>query len=106
EASRTSIIARAAEQLDTVRQLAAEATDELRAIMVGLRPADLAGDGVDVALRKQAELLDRAHGAAVRFRGGPVPRLAPDREEALYRVAQEAMHNALRHGTPDRVDLK
>jgi signal transduction histidine kinase len=96
----------AAAQLDTVRQLAAEATEELRAIMVGLRPADLAGDGIDVALRKQAELLDRAHGAQVRFRGCPVPRLTPVREEAVYRIAQEALHNALRHGTPSRVDIE
>ena len=57
----------AAKQLDTVRGLAAEATEELRAIMVGLRPADLAGDGLATALRKQAELLDRVHTATVRF---------------------------------------
>ena len=58
-----------------MRRLAAEATDELRAIVVGLRPTDLAGDGLDVALRKQVELLDRVHEPAVRFAGGPVPRL-------------------------------
>ena len=92
--------------MDTVRQLAREATDELRAITVGLRPADLAGDGLATALRKQAELLDRAHGAQVTFAGCPVPRLRPDREEAVYRVAQEALHNALRHGAPARVRVQ
>lgn len=92
--------------LATVRQLAAEVTEELRAIMVGLRPADLHGDGLAAALRKQAELLDRAHGAAVRFHGTPPRRLPSDREEALYRVAQEAVHNALRHGTPTTVDIE
>jgi signal transduction histidine kinase len=96
---------RAAEQLDTVRQLAAEATDELRAIVVGLRPPDLAGDGLHVALRKQAELLDRVHGAQVRFHGCPVPRLPASREEAVYRIAQEAVHNALRHAEPRHVDI-
>jgi signal transduction histidine kinase len=96
----------AAAHLDTVRQLASEATDELRAVMVGLRPADLHGDGLAPALRKQAELLDRAHGAQVRFRGPGVPRLAADREEAVYRVAQEALHNALRHGAPSTVDIE
>jgi signal transduction histidine kinase len=89
--------ARAVSELDTVRRLAAEATDELRAIVVGLRPVDLAGDGLDVALRKQAELLDRVHRPAVKFTGGPVPRLPAAREEAAYRIAQEALHNALRH---------
>lgn len=98
--------ARAADHLATVRQLAAEATNELRTIVVGLRPPDLAGDGLHVALRKQAELLDRVQGAQVRFRGCPVPRLPGGREEAVYRIAQEAVHNALRHGEPRLVDIE
>lgn len=97
--------ARAAGELDTVRRLAAEATAELRAIVVGLRPADLAGDGLDVALRKQADLLDRVHRPAVTFTGDPIPRLPAAREEAVYRIAQEALHNALRHGVPARVGV-
>lgn len=97
--------ARAATELDTVRRLAAEATEELRTIVVGLRPVDLAGDGLDVALRKQADLLDRVHQPAVRFTGGPVPRLPAGHEEAAYRIAQEALHNALRHGTPKLVTV-
>jgi signal transduction histidine kinase len=91
--------------LATVSRLASEATDELRAIMVGLGPADLAGDGIAVALRKQAELLDRAHAATVRFHADPVPRLSTAREEMVYRVAQEAVHNALRHGDPGLVAI-
>jgi signal transduction histidine kinase len=97
--------ARAASELDTVRRLAAEATDELRAIVVGLRPADLAGDGLDAALRKQVELLDRVHRPVVTFTGGPAPRLPAAREEAAYRIAQEALHNALRHAAPALVTV-
>jgi signal transduction histidine kinase len=97
--------ARAVIELDTVRRLAAEATEELRAIVVGLRPVDLAGDGLDVALRKQADLLDRVHAPAIRFIGGPVPRLPAAREEAAYRIAQEALHNALRHAAPGLVNV-
>jgi signal transduction histidine kinase len=97
--------ARAVSELDTIRRLAAEATDELRAIVVGLRPVDLAGDGLDVALRKQAELLDRVHRPAVKFSGGPVPRLPAAREEAAYRIAQEALHNALRHAAAGLVTV-
>jgi signal transduction histidine kinase len=96
---------RASSELDTVRRLAAEATEELRAIVVGLRPIDLAGDGLDVALRKQADLLDRVHRPAVKFTGGPLPRLPAAREEAAYRIAQEALHNALRHAAPALVTV-
>ena len=95
--------ARAAAELATVRQLAAEATGELRAVMVGLRPVDLAGDGLDVALRKQADLLDRVHSASVRFTGEPVAGLSAAAQEAAYRIAQEALHNALQHANPTLV---
>jgi signal transduction histidine kinase len=97
---------RAVDELATVRRLAAEVAEELRAIVIGLRPVDLAGDGLDMALRKQAELLDRVHPVAVRFTGDAVPRLTPAREEAAYRIAQEALHNALRHGSPSRVEIR
>jgi len=95
--------ARAAAELATVRELATDATGELRAIMVGLRPVDLAGDGLDVALRKQADLLDRVHRASVRFAGEPVPGMSAAQQEAAFRIAQEALHNALRHGDPKHV---
>ncbi|GAA5193068.1 hypothetical protein GCM10023322_54040 [Rugosimonospora acidiphila] len=97
---------RVAGELDTVRRLAAEAADELRAIVVGLHPADLAGDGLDAALRKQVELLDRVHPVAMSFACDEVPRLSPARERAAYRIAQEALHNALRHGRPSRVQVR
>jgi signal transduction histidine kinase len=99
--------ARAGRELETVRRLAAEAAAELRAVVVGMRPADLAGDGLDAALRKQAELLDRVHPADVRFVGRPVPLpLPPALQEAVYRIAQEALHNALRHGSPRTVTVE
>jgi signal transduction histidine kinase len=96
----------AAGELATLRRLAADATDELRTIVVGLRPADLAGDGLNLALRKHIELLDRVHEAQVHYTGEPVPRLSPAREQAVYRVAQEALHNALRHGAPSLVEVE
>ena len=98
--------AQAATELDTVRRLAAEAAEEVRAIVVGLRPADLDGDGLDLALRKQADLLNRVHRARVRFTGECSPRLTPLRQEAVYRIAQEALHNALRHATPTTVQVR
>ncbi len=97
--------AQAAAELATVRRLAAEVTEELGAIVVGLRPADLAGGGLDVALRKHVELLDRVHPPAVRFVGEPVPRLPAVREEAAYRIGQEALHNALRHAAAQVVTV-
>jgi signal transduction histidine kinase len=98
--------ARAAAELATVRTLAAEATEELRTIVVAARPADLRGDGLDIALRKQAELLDRVHRPAVRYVSCHcVPALTEARQQAVYRIAQEAVHNALRHAGATRIDM-
>ncbi|WP_412540283.1 GAF domain-containing sensor histidine kinase [Longispora sp. K20-0274] len=97
--------ARAAEQLATVRQLAAEAVDELHAVVTGLLPAELAGDGMALALRKHVELLDRVHDASVTFTAGDLPKLSPPQQEAVFRIAQEALHNALRHSRAGVIDV-
>jgi signal transduction histidine kinase len=97
---------RAVAQLGTVRALAADASDELRAIVVGMRPADLEHEGLDAALGKQVRLLDRVHAARVKLVAEAVPRLAPDREDTAYRVAQEALHNALRHADARTVEVR
>lgn len=94
---------RAKDELAHVAGLAAEATDELRAVVVELRPAALDEDGLVATLRTQAEVLNRAHSARVAFRCGTFRALPAGQEEALLRVAQEALHNALRHAHADTV---
>ncbi|MFH0244982.1 GAF domain-containing sensor histidine kinase [Streptomyces sp. HK10] len=94
---------RAREELRRVAGLAAEAADELRAAVVELRPAALEEDGLVAALRSQVQVLDRAHSARVVFDTEGVRALPAAQEEALLRVAQEALHNALRHSGARRV---
>ncbi|GAB1334849.1 hypothetical protein ACE1SV_14390 [Streptomyces sp. E-15] len=89
--------ARAKGELHQVASLAAEAADELRAAVVELRPAALDEDGLIATLRTQTQVLDRAHTARVTFTGNGFRALPAAQEEALLRVAQEALHNALRH---------
>jgi signal transduction histidine kinase len=97
--------ARAKEELHQVARLAAEAADELRAAVVELRPAGLDEDGLVATLRTQIQVMDRAHTARVTFASHGVRALPAAQEEALLRVAQEALHNALRHSGADRVDV-
>ncbi|GGL82477.1 hypothetical protein GCM10010129_27780 [Streptomyces fumigatiscleroticus] len=97
--------ARAKGELHQVAALAAEAADELRAAVVELRPAALDEDGLVATLRTHAQVLDRAHTARVTFTARGVKALPAAQEEALLRVAQEALHNALRHSGARQVDV-
>ncbi|MER7692072.1 GAF domain-containing sensor histidine kinase [Streptomyces sp. NPDC097610] len=97
--------ARAKGELHQVAMLAAEATEELRAAVIELRPAALDEDGLVATLRTQIQVLDRAHSARVTFAGHGVRALPAAQEEAVLRVAQEALHNALRHSGAGRVDV-
>ncbi|MFI9271967.1 GAF domain-containing sensor histidine kinase [Kitasatospora sp. NPDC052896] len=95
--------ARARAELAEVARLAAEAADELRDVVVELRPAALDEDGLVATLASQVQVLDRAHVAAVRFDADGVRTLPPAQEAAVLRVAQEALHNALRHAEANEV---
>ncbi|MFG2130030.1 GAF domain-containing sensor histidine kinase [Streptomyces sp. NPDC048751] len=96
---------RAKGELHQVAALAAEAADELRAAVVELRPAALDEDGLVATLRTHVQVLDRAHDARVTFASCGVRALPAAQEEAVLRVAQEALHNALRHSGAFRVDV-
>jgi signal transduction histidine kinase len=88
---------RAAAEMDSVAALSGEAQVELRAVIDGLAPPGISAAGLAESLRRYAVLAGKAHGVAVRFCGSRIPPLGPRREAAFYRVAQEALHNALRH---------
>jgi signal transduction histidine kinase len=102
--------ARARAELEQVAALAREAAEELRSVVVELRPAELEEDGLAVTLRKHVEVLDRvnqtAGGPRVTFEGADVKALSPAAEEVVLRVAQEALHNALRHAEASTIRVR
>ena len=93
--------AAARERLAEVATLAREATEELQAAVLELRPASLDEDGLATTLRKQVEVLDRAYrsgaGPRLEYVQDHPPELPPAQEAVVLRVAQEALHNAVRH---------
>jgi signal transduction histidine kinase len=96
---------RAVAEMRSVATLAGEAQAELRAVIDGLAPPDLASGGLAGSLRGYARLAGTTYGVAVRVLACDLPRLSPEREAALYRVAQEALHNALRHAAASLVTI-
>jgi signal transduction histidine kinase len=97
--------ARAAAEMESVAALAGDAQAELRAVIDGLAPPEISEGGLAGSLRRYALLAGKAHGVRVRFATGDLPPLGADREAALYRIAQEALHNALRHSGAAEVSV-
>jgi len=94
------------EHLDRVRELSGAALAELRSLVDTLRPADIEADGLAVALRRRVDLLRRVHDVPLALSvRGPAPR---DRtvERELFRVATEAVSNALQHAGASRISVE
>jgi signal transduction histidine kinase len=90
------------------RALVEGALDELRTLIFELRPPELETDGLVGALRKHAALLSRAHGVPVTVTDTRPAEAAPPGREAervLWRVAEEALSNALRHSGASAVTV-
>lgn len=79
---------------------AREVADRLRAILGDLRLPILDDLGTGSALEWLVERVERLAGGEVRLERGDKTRPPADVELAFFRVAQEALSNALRHGRP------
>jgi signal transduction histidine kinase len=89
-------------------ELATEVVDVLRTVIHGLRPPVLDDFGAVAALRQLVAEVRSRHGISIRLRvSGDQVRLSALSELTVYRVAQEALSNVVRHAqaTRTRVDL-
>jgi signal transduction histidine kinase len=92
-------------QMTRVQQLAQEALDELRSLLLELRPPDLVRDGLPGALRKHVEVLGRLHDVDIDLQvEGEVSEGAADGD--VLRIAQEALQNAVRHAGARHVAVR
>lgn len=93
-----------AEDVGRVADLLGQAVRQARALAHGLHPVRLMAEGLQAALERLAEATQEAYGVACTFHGDPTLFASGDEaagDEAamhLYRIAQEAVSNAARHG--------
>jgi PAS domain S-box-containing protein len=86
------------ERLEDSQELLEETTRHLRNIMTELRPPGLDELGLLAALREHVAQVARRSEIAISVTGvEPQPRLAPTEEIALFRIAQEALNNIVKH---------
>lgn len=75
-----------------------------RSLARGIAPVDMEADGLALALRELAANISQLSNIGCRLECDPPP-LIHDADAAtqLYRIAQEAINNALRHGKPGQI---
>jgi PAS domain S-box-containing protein len=93
------------EALNYVISLTHAGITEMRALIFELRPESLETEGLVVALTKQVEALRARHGIQVELKLSAEPDVPFLVKEVLYRIAQEALQNAIKHARPSRLDL-
>jgi signal transduction histidine kinase len=97
--------ARAVQQLDRVQELAGDALAEMRSLIRQLRPKTVAELGLAPALRQHAAERQSRDGLHVDLRLDGERRVPAEVEEALFRVAQEALNNVVKHARTDRAEV-
>lgn len=85
-----------------------EALTEMRALIHSLRPAGLEDQGLIPALTRQAERVRREHllPVEVTVEGRHWLRLDEEQERELFRIAQEALNNVVKHASATRASLR
>ncbi|WP_246830942.1 sensor histidine kinase [Dietzia sp. HMSC21D01] len=96
----------AVEQIRLAREVAGENLTETRRLIAALRPAPLDGVSLAGALRRIAERVGTENpGLAVSVGGDPTADPPAELSAVLVRVTQEALTNAVKHGSPDQIRI-
>ena len=93
-------------RLDEAERLIGDAQQELNALIRELRPAALGDKGLVAALRELCVDWSRSSGVGAEVRSQGERATPLEVEQALFRVAQEALANVARHSGATSVDLR
>jgi signal transduction histidine kinase len=96
--------------ISNLRDLAAQTLDEVRKLALELRPSVLDDLGLVAALRQYVRAIEERSGLETQLTvvglDEGTDRLPPAVETALFRIAQEAMTNAIRHARAKSVHVR
>ena len=95
----------ARERVEAGNQIAKAAQAEMRALIFELRPDQLETDGLVKALELQTNALQQRRQFQLDVALGEEPQLPLPVKEAFYRIAQEAINNALKHAKPTHITM-
>ena len=98
-------IERARGYLIRLGEISQQALKEMRLLVYELRPLALSGVGLVGALQQRLDAVERRSGVEVKLSFEERLELPDSIEEELYRIAIEALNNALKHANPTRITV-
>jgi signal transduction histidine kinase len=98
--------AKAAEPVDYVLSLAEAGLAEMRALIFELRPESLEIEGLMAALDKQVAATAARYGLQVTADLAEEPEMDLAQKEIFYRIAQEALHNVVKHAHATKANVR
>ena len=101
-----SEIKEASENLQELRNMAREAMLDMRLLIFELHPPILENEGLVVALRTRLESVEARSGIHTEFDVEEEKRLFIQTEAELYRIAQEALNNAVKHSQAKNIRVR
>jgi len=105
-----NLAAREAPEAEAISKLAMtirDAAAQARQLSHGLNPVNLEAGGLPAALQTMAEKVSTAHQVSCTFNWGGNAQVHDDMIAThLYRIAQEATGNAIRHGKAGRIQVR
>lgn len=94
-------------QVDLAMSMARTSHGEARRNIASLRPKSLDHSGLVLALRECAERMVKNGSVSIQTNGEDNGRSVPPRmRDALYRIGQEAIANAIRHANPSAIRIE
>ena len=94
-----------AENLNELRAMAREAMLDMRLLIFELRPPVLEEEGLVIALQTRLEAVEARSGVHADFHTNGERRLPLPLEIELYRIAQEALTNVVKHARAKQVNI-
>ncbi|HSD85847.1 MAG TPA: PAS domain S-box protein [Anaerolineae bacterium] len=100
-------VQQAARYLGDIGEIAQQSLKEMRLLVYQLRPLALEHEGLIGALQARLDSVEKRAGIEARFLiEGGLGNLSPAAEEGLFRIAQEALNNALKHAAARSVVVR
>ncbi len=98
----------AAQQLTQLRERTQQTLAEMRDLIHSLRPTELSEQGLVVALRRWGERVRHEHllPVDVQVDGSSPLHLSEQQERELFRIAQEALNNVVKHAAASRAIVR